>query len=86
LYVIPGLLHIGGLRTALYNYLFARKHKDGKFIVRIEDTDQERIVPGAKERLISSLEWVGIDTDESFLHGGHHGPYLQSQRLHHYKR
>jgi glutamyl-tRNA synthetase len=75
-----GYLHVGGLRTALYNYLYARKMK-GDFVIRIEDTDQSRKVEGAEKNLISSLEWAGIIADESPLHGGNYGPYVQSQRL-----
>ncbi|KAG5893217.1 hypothetical protein JTB14_025621 [Gonioctena quinquepunctata] len=75
-----GYLHLGGLRTALYNFLFARKH-DGKFILRIEDTDQSRLVPGAMEQLQVDLEWAGIRIDEAPSLGGLVGPYLQSQRL-----
>lgn len=75
-----GFLHVGGLRTALYNYLFARHHK-GKFILRIEDTDQTRFVEGAVENLISTLRWIGIDYDEGPDRGGEYGPYIQSQRL-----
>lgn len=75
-----GQLHIGGFRTALYNYLFA-KSKGGKFILRIEDTDQTRVVPGAQEKLIDLLDWAGIIPDESPFHRGDHGPYVQSQRL-----
>lgn len=71
---------MGGLRTALYNYLFARAHQ-GKFIVRIEDTDQTRVVAGAQEGLFQNLDWAGIKPDESVLHGGDFGPYVQSQRL-----
>lgn len=78
--VLSGFLHLGGLRTALYNYLFARANH-GKFIVRIEDTDQTRIVANAQENLFRSLEWAGITPDESVLHGGEFGPYVQSQRL-----
>lgn len=76
----PGFLHLGGLRTALYNYLFAKAHR-GKFLVRIEDTDQTRVVAGAQESLFQNLEWAGIKPDESVLHGGDFGPYVQSQRL-----
>ena len=75
-----GYLHVGGLRTALYNYLFARKH-GGTFVLRIEDTDQTRFVPGAIEKLIDSLEWAGLDYDEGPGVGGPHGPYRQSERL-----
>lgn len=74
-----GFLHLGGLRTALYNYLFARQH-GGSLILRIEDTDQTRIVEGATENLINSLKWCGIDFDEGPLQGGQYGPYVQSQR------
>ncbi len=74
-----GPLHIGGVRTALYNYLFARKH-GGKLILRIEDTDQTRFVPGAEEYIIESLKWCGIEFDESVIAGGPHAPYRQSER------
>ncbi len=75
-----GYLHIGGLRTALYNYLFARKN-NGKFILRIEDTDRKRFVEGAIENLIETLNWVGLNYDEGPGVGGEFGPYLQSERL-----
>ena len=75
-----GFLHVGGLRTALYNYLFAR-HRDGKFVLRIEDTDQSRKVEGAVENLIATLRWSGIQFDEGPDKGGACGPYVQSQRL-----
>ncbi len=78
-----GGLHLGGVRTALYNYLFTRKH-NGTFILRIEDTDQTRFVPGAEEYIIQSLEWCGITPDESPAKGGPHGPYRQSERKHLY--
>ena len=84
--IISGFLHIGGLRTALYNYLFAKSHKNGKFIIRIEDTDQSRFVPGATEHLLSILKWAGLDPDESPADGGDYGPYFQSKRLHHYTK
>jgi len=74
-----GPIHIGGIRTALFNYLFARKHK-GIFILRIEDTDQSRYVPGAEEYIINSLQWCGIDFDEGPGAGGNYGPYRQSER------
>ncbi len=74
-----GPLHIGGVRTALYNYLFARRH-GGKFILRIEDTDQTRFVPGAEEYIIESLSWCGIQFDEGVHIGGPYGPYRQSDR------
>ncbi len=75
-----GYLHVGGLRTALYNYLFA-KHHNGKIILRIEDTDRTRLVEHATENLISSLRWAGIDFDESPHYGGDFGPYVQSDRF-----
>ncbi len=74
-----GPLHIGGVRTALYNYLFA-KNKGGKFILRIEDTDQARFVEGAEQYIIESLKWCGIEFDESVVVGGEFGPYKQSER------
>lgn len=74
-----GPLHIGGVRTALYNYLFARKH-GGTLILRIEDTDQTRFVPGAEAYIIESLSWCGINFDESVTAGGPHAPYRQSER------
>ncbi|WP_439482082.1 glutamate--tRNA ligase [Cyclobacterium plantarum] len=74
-----GALHIGGVRTALYNYLFARK-KGGKFLLRIEDTDQNRFVPGAEDYIKSSLDWIGITPDESPWNPGDCGPYRQSER------
>jgi len=74
-----GPLHIGGVRTALYNYLFARKHK-GDFILRIEDTDSTRWVPGAEEYIIKSLAWCNIRFDEGVAEGGPHAPYRQSER------
>lgn len=80
-----GYLHIGGLRTALYNYLFA-KHYKGKFVLRIEDTDRNRFVEGAVENLIKTLHWVGLSYDEGPDCGGEYGPYMQSQRLDIYKK
>lgn len=80
-----GGLHIGGVRTALYNYLFAKKH-GGKFIIRIEDTDQKRKVEGAEEYIMEALEWCGIIPDESPSKGGEFGPYRQSERLDLYKQ
>jgi glutamyl-tRNA synthetase len=74
-----GGLHIGGVRTALYNYLFAKKH-GGDFILRIEDTDQTRFVEGAEEYIIESLAWLGITFDEGVHVGGEHTPYRQSER------
>ena len=81
-----GQLHIGGFRTALYNFLFAHSRaKRGKFILRIEDTDQTRLVPGAASQLESMLEWAGIPPDESPKKGGPCGPYTQSERLPFYR-
>ena len=74
-----GGLHLGGVRTVLYNYLFA-KNKGGDFIVRIEDTDQTRFVAGAEQYIFDCLKWCGIEPDESSLHGGNYGPYSQSER------
>ena len=74
-----GPLHIGGVRTALYNYLLARKH-GGTMILRIEDTDQNRFVPGAEQYIVESLKWVGIEFDEGVEQGGPHAPYRQSER------
>ena len=74
-----GALHIGGVRTALYNYLLAKKH-GGTFILRIEDTDQTRYVEGAEQYIIDALEWLGLEFDESPAKGGPHGPYRQSER------
>ncbi len=74
-----GPLHIGGVRTALYNYLFAR-HNGGKMILRIEDTDSQRFVPGAEDYIIESLKWCGIEIDEGVGVGGPHAPYRQSER------
>jgi len=79
-----GYLHVGGLRTALYNYLYAKKN-DGKIILRIEDTDQSRKVEGAVENLISTFKNIGIEFDEGPSQGGDFGPYFQSQRLDIYK-
>ena len=74
-----GPLHMGGVRTALFNYLFARKH-NGDFLLRIEDTDQTRYVPGAEEYIAESLKWCGIQIDEGATVGGEYGPYRQSER------
>ena len=74
-----GPLHMGGVRTALYNYLFA-KHNKGTFIIRIEDTDQTRFVPGAQDYIMDSLQWCGIIPDEGPGIGGEYGPYVQSER------
>jgi len=80
-----GALHIGGVRTALYNYLLARQNK-GTMILRIEDTDQTRYVPGAEEYILESLKWVGITIDEGVGVGGPHAPYRQSERKAMYKQ
>jgi glutamyl-tRNA synthetase len=74
-----GYLHIGGARTALFNWMFARKN-EGQFILRIEDTDQKRYVPGAEEAILDSLRWLGLDWDEGPDVGGPYGPYIQSER------
>lgn len=79
-----GELHVGGLRTALFNYLLARQ-QGGAFILRIEDTDQERYVPGAEQGIIEMLQWAGLDPDEGPHKGGPVGPYRQSERLHFYR-
>lgn len=80
-----GGLHLGGVRTVLYNYLFAKKH-GGDFILRIEDTDQSRYVPGAEEYILKCLDWCGLTPDESVVHGGNYGPYRQSERKDLYKQ
>jgi len=80
-----GALHMGGVRTALYNYLFARKH-NGTFILRLEDTDQTRFVPGAEAYILNALKWAGIHIDEGVEHGGPHGPYRQSERKEMYRQ
>ena len=80
-----GALHIGGVRTALYNYLFARQH-GGDLVFRIEDTDSTRFVPGAEEYIIESFKWLGIRFDEGVSFGGSHGPYRQSERRDIYKK
>ncbi|MEZ4539535.1 MAG: glutamate--tRNA ligase [Chloroflexota bacterium] len=80
-----GYLHIGGARTALYNWMFARKH-GGQFILRIEDTDQKRAVRGADVALMDALRWMGIDWDEGPGVGGPHGPYVQSERANLYRQ
>ncbi len=79
-----GALHIGGVRTALFNYLFAKKH-GGEFIIRIEDTDQTRFVEGAEDYILEALEWIGIVPTESPKHGGEYAPYRQSERKDMYK-
>lgn len=80
-----GPLHIGGVRTALYNYLFARQH-NGDMVFRIEDTDSNRFVPGAEEYIIESFKWLGIKFDEGVSFGGKYGPYRQSERRDIYKK
>lgn len=80
-----GPLHIGGVRTALYNYLFARKN-NGTFILRIEDTDQARFVEGAEEYIMDALGWCGIQVDEGIREGGKYGPYRQSDRKELYRK
>ncbi|PWT75064.1 MAG: glutamate--tRNA ligase [Bacteroidetes bacterium] len=80
-----GGLHLGGVRTALFNYLFAKKHQ-GDFLLRIEDTDQSRFVHGAEEYIFETLRWCGIEPDESAVHGGPHGPYRQSERKSSYRQ
>jgi glutamyl-tRNA synthetase len=80
-----GGLHLGGIRTALYNYLFA-KHHNGDFVLRIEDTDQTRYVPGAEEYIFDCLKWCGLAPDESPLRDGEYGPYRQSERKKIYRK
>jgi glutamyl-tRNA synthetase len=80
-----GPLHIGGVRTALFNYLFAKKN-NGDFLLRIEDTDQTRFVPGAEEYIMESLAWCGIKVDEGIREGGPHAPYRQSERKELYRK
>lgn len=80
-----GPLHIGGVRTALYNYLFAKQHQ-GDFILRIEDTDSQRFVPGAEEYIIQAFNWLGLSFDEGPHKGGAYGPYRQSERRNLYKQ
>ncbi|GAL69400.1 glutamate--tRNA ligase [Jejuia pallidilutea] len=80
-----GPLHIGGVRTALFNYLFAKKH-NGTFILRIEDTDQNRYVEGAEQYIVNALNWCGMPPDESPVNAGKYGPYRQSERKDLYKK
>lgn len=80
-----GPLHIGGVRTALFNYLFARQHH-GEMVFRIEDTDSHRFVPGAEEYILESFKWLGIKFDEGVSFGGNNGPYRQSERREIYKK
>src|SRR6266446_6821116 len=79
-----GYLHIGGVRTALFNWLFARKH-GGQFILRIDDTDQQRNVAEALQPILDGFRWLGLDWDEGADVGGPHGPYYQSQKSERYK-
>ena len=80
-----GYLHIGGVRTALFNWLFARKH-GGKFLLRIDDTDVQRNVEGALQPILEGFRWLGIDWDEGPEVGGPCGPYFQSQKRERYAR
>ena len=80
-----GFLHIGGVRTALFNWLLARHH-GGQFILRIDDTDQQRHVEDAVALILDGFRWMGMDWDEGPEVGGPHGPYFQSQRAEHYTR
>ena len=79
-----GFLHLGSLRTALYNYLLA-KSTGGQFLLRLEDTDRNRLVDGAEKNIYESLDWTGIVPDEGPTNGGPFGPYRQSERMHIYK-
>src|SRR5947209_10663485 len=79
-----GYLHIGGVRTALFNWLFARQH-GGQFILRIDDTDQQRNVAEALQPILDGFKWLGLDWDEGAEVGGPHGPYYQSQKLERYQ-
>jgi glutamyl-tRNA synthetase len=79
-----GYLHIGGVRTALFNWLFTRQ-QGGQFVLRIDDTDQERNVEEALEPILHGFRWLGLDWDEGPEVGGDHGPYYQSQRQDHYR-
>lgn len=80
-----GELHVGGLRTALFNWLYAR-HQGGRFILRIEDTDRERLVPGSADRIMEALSWLGLNCDEGPSVGGANGPYVQSERTAFYQQ
>src|SRR5882672_1243107 len=80
-----GPQHMGGMRTALYNYLFAKKH-GGDFVLRIEDTDQSRFVAGAEQYIYDCLKWCGMEPDESPMRGGEYGPYRQSERKETYRQ
>ncbi|HZA82780.1 MAG TPA: glutamate--tRNA ligase family protein, partial [Actinomycetes bacterium] len=78
-----GFLHVGTARTALYSYLFARRH-GGQFVVRMEDTDTERNVAESAQAIVDGLRWLGLDWDEGYLKGGPHEPYVQTKRLDRY--
>ena len=80
-----GFLHIGGVRTALFNWLLARHH-GGQFILRIDDTDQQRHVEDAVQKILDGFRWIGIDWDEGPEVGGPFGPYYQSERAEHYRK
>ena len=80
-----GKLHVGGLRTALFCWLYARQ-RNGKFILRLEDTDQNRLVEGSENSIIRMLEWSGLSIDEGPFEGGEYGPYRQSKRLNLYNQ
>src|SRR5690625_1528261 len=80
------LLHVGGIRTALYNYLYARSHDNGVFVLRIEDTDRSRYVEGTEEDITESLAWAGLDVDEGPVESGQFGPYRQSERKERYEQ
>src|SRR2546423_10308197 len=80
-----GGLHLGGVRTVLYNYLFAKQH-NGEFILRIEDTDQSRFVSEAEEYIYKTLTWCGLEPDESPVKGGNYAPYRQSERKNLYRK
>ena len=81
-----GFLHVGGIRTALFAFLVARQAAEGVFVLRLEDTDRKRLVPGSKEHLIASLKTIGIDYDEGPDIGGPCGPYVQNERLDRYRK
>ena len=79
-----GFIHVGNVRSALFPWLLARQ-QNGKFILRIEDTDQARLVEGAVDAIYETLKWIGIDWDEGPIIGGDFGPYIQTERKEHYK-
>ena len=80
-----GFLHVGGARTALFNYLFSKRY-NGEFVLRIEDTDQKREVEGSSEHIKKCLKWLGLNWDQGLDIGGPHAPYIQSERLSLYKK